>query len=381
MKEENENLKNFAEEMKGKIATLAQNDRVKETKIEELLSLKNTLERSADGNKMEVVQKEEKFRSKFEEKEKQLVQKYKEREESMRTEYVKEVSQINSSVETYRLENEKLKIQVKNMQKLIDESENTLHEKEIEFKHSLDSKDKEYEKLQRALKDVQRSVHELESKYNEKQADYVSKCKNFEELEQKLFSKASNKDKKLKDSEDEVSACKNFILDLQANIKEYEIRSDNKDKMIEQLKNQNSEILREFNRKEFEYSSTDDNRNKDIQELLLKLNELNHEKNEVLQENEELRINLVHASDKLREMNDMIEDKYRGLEMNFMKEKNTRENSERKYKDALKRSRDKETNLFNENNTLKQVLAEREEEMNTMRLRYENKLQTVKFET
>lgn len=374
---ENENLKKFVNELKEKIRESSEKEKSTQLKLNELLAFKSNCESTMDEQKLNLVQKEDRYRAKFEEKERQIVQKHKEREESLKAEYIKEISQIYNDIETYRIENEKLKIELKNVNKKVDESDNIIHDKEGEFKRITDSKDKEYEKLQRTLKELQREIHDLELKYNDKTQEFANKYKNFDEIENKLYNISQNKDRKIKESDDEMNNLKNFIFDIQANIKEHEIRSENKDKMIEQLKNLNSEILQEYNRKELEYNSHEDNRAKEFNDVLNKFNELNLEKNDILQENEELRSNLLHTSEKLREMNELIENKYHGLETDYQKEKTAREGTEKKYKEAIKKMKDRHNSVLNENNSLKQLLMQREEETNTLRLKYENKIQTV----
>jgi hypothetical protein len=78
-------------------------------------------------------------------------------------------------------------------------------------------------------------------------------------------------------------------------------------------------------------------------------------------------------------MNDLILDKYQGLEFNCQKEKNQKENMERKYKELIRKLKDNEENLMNEINFMRENLERKGEEFEGVKLKYENKIQKLKY--
>lgn len=366
LREENGSFKRHLDDLREKVQMLNNNDQMKENKMNEYKNIKFNLEKQIEDMNSEIFKKEEKIRAKFEEKERKIKEKFKDREDNLKNEYFKEINIINMSVEGYKLENEKLKIEIKNLKNLLEASENSLQENEIEFKKALDQKDKDYQKLQKNLKELQNDIHELESKYTDKTHEYQTKLKNAEETETKLLHQIQFKEKKFKELDEEFSQMRGYLMDLQASMREYEIKTDTKDKIIAQLKNQNKEILKEFNKKESEYTYNEESK----YDLGMKCNAL-------FEENEELKENLLKASENLQKLNELIEDKYSGLEMNLHKEKSKNENNERKYREAMKKMKDNEQRLNQEIDSLKDLLVNQQDDFEKVRNRYDSKIQSV----
>lgn len=356
---------------------IANADRIKEKKLTELKNLNYKLEKQVEELKFDLIKNEESIRSKFGEQEENMRRKSKEREENLKSQYMKEILSANLANETFRMENEKLKMEIRSLKNKIEDIESQNVDKDSEHKGIIQSKEKECDKLKRRIKEIENEIDELELKLKDKENESNLKLKSYEDNINKIQSQITVKDKRIKDLDGEINNLKSIILDLEHTIEEFEIKSENKDKVIEQLKNQNSEILREFNNKELEINQFEQGRSKEIDDFVDKFNELVTENTNLQDENEELRANLFQASEKLRELNDLIIDKYEGLELNYFKEKNNKDNLEKKFNSVIRKMKDKEKDLINELECVRILLEKKEEELENVRLKYKNKIQVV----
>jgi chromosome segregation ATPase len=377
IKDDNENLKRFLAEYKERIEDLEGNEKAKDHRIAHLMSEKMNLENSLDERKLDLIHREDDLRVKYEDKEREVKGKYKEREENLKKDYISEISSINTTLELLRIENEKLKIEIKGLKRVVEDSESLIEEKEHEFIRVNEIKDLEYEKLQKTLKELLNDIQDFENKYNDKNTDIVAKFKRFEENESQLYDQLSGKQKRIKQLEDEMNGYKNYILDLQANLKEYEIIIENKEKLIDQLKTQLEEIVKELQKKEIELAHTDDLKHKEMNDICDRVNSLSDEKDAILKENDDLRKNLEHAAEKMKELTGLIDDKYKIIESNYQLEMNGKQKIENKFRAMIKQLQDNEDKMMKENSALKDLLSHKDMDIEKLRMGYENKVQKV----
>jgi uncharacterized membrane protein YgaE (UPF0421/DUF939 family) len=69
-------------------------------------------------------------------------------------------------------------------------------------------------------------------------------------------------------------------------------------------------------------------KNKTVSELIEKINGMINEKELIVQENEDFKRILEHASEKLKELTDLIDDKYKMIENNYKYEVNNKQKIE-----------------------------------------------------
>ena len=88
----------------------------------------------------------------------------------------------------------------------------------------------------------------------------------------------------------------------------------------------------------------------------------------------ELIDNLKEASERLKNMKDLIVDKYSNIEANLYKEKTKNQNLEKKYKGLIKQMQVNEKKLEKENMNLKNLINEKENERNQMEINFQNQI-------
>jgi hypothetical protein len=378
MKLENDHLQRSVNELQNKvIPQMSQNEKLKDGQIEDLRNTLIKMEKNIEENKTDVFRKEEHLKVKLEEKERILKNKTREREESIKNDYLKELSSLNITIQNIKCENEKLNSEIKKLRNDNEEVELSMNEKESEYKKHFEQKERELEKFKRQFKQTEKELSEFEAKLNEKQIEHASKMKLYEEKVSKLNILISEKDKKIKSLNEEIKSLNSIVADLKGTLKESEIKFENKDRIIDQLKNQNSEILKEFNRKESEIASFHEERIIEGNEYSDKIAKLENDRNILIEDNEELRNSLNQASDKLREMNDLIIDKYQKLELDYQKEKLNKENMEKRYKDIIKKMKVNEQEILNELGMMREAVEKKDNEYDNEKLKFENKIHKV----
>ena len=131
---------------------------------------------------------------------------------------------------------------------------------------------------------------------------------------------------------------------------------EEKNEIIEQLKSQINEIENEILEKEKELNEFDENKQNEVNEYLQKIEELAKEKMLLEKQNKELTNNLSIANENLKELNDLVIDKYSNMENELYKQKTQKKNIEKKYKGMIKQIKSKEKGIVQENSQLKEIL-------------------------
>lgn len=317
------------------------------------------------------------MRCKYEEKEKELKQKHREKEDLLKEDYLSEIKNLSQKIEELALENDKQKFDIIDLKAVIDDYENAKHEREIEFKREILLRESDYEKLQKKLREMQAEVEELENKISEKANDFTLKLRHSEQNEGKFTLQLAQKDRIVKELDEQLNGLRNVILDLEAGNKECELKSENRQKIIEQLKAQNDELLNKIKNLENELGRIQQNNMKELELITHRITELMAEKDHYAAENEDLKNALLKATNRIRELNEVIEVKYQGIENQFLKEKTLKENLERKLKDFQKKYSLNNESLIKENNELKNLLEKKNIEMENSITKYQTKIHKV----
>lgn len=325
------------------------------------------------------MKKEEKLRIKFEEKEKELKQKLKEKEELLKEDFLTDIKNLTKKIDEIKNENDKLKFENIDIRAVIDDYENDKHEREIEFKRINLLRENDFEKLQKKDQGLHSEIEELESKLAEKANDFNSKIRNSEQNEGKFIYQLNSKDKKIKQLEDEIENLKNLVIDLQNVFRENELNAENKQKSISLLQQINEENAQEIKNLENEIGKIQQNNMKELELIAIKITELSHDKENLIIENEDLKNALLKATNRIRELNEVIEIKYQGIENQLIKENSAKENLERKVKDLQKKYSINQESLLNDINDFKNALDKKQIDMDNLVTKYETKIHKVNF--
>jgi len=377
LNEEIANLNQVIEDLNLRLSEFSQRDIEKDNMIQELKNARNTYDKIFEETKYELLKKEEKLRIKFEEKEKELKQKFKEKEDILKEEYIQEIKGLTKKMEEIKSENDRLKFENIDLKASLEDQENYKHNREIEFKREILLRDNDYEKLQKKIREMQNDLEELENKLKEKGNDFNNKSRNWEQNEAKYVYQINSKEKKIKDLLEEVDNLKNLVIDLQSVCKEFEQKIENKQKIIDQLKQKNEESVQEIKNMESEIGEIQQNNMRELEQITIKITELSQEKDNLILENEDMKNALMKATNRIRELNEVIELKYQGIENQLVKERTMKENLERKFKDMQKKYNINHEKLIEEINDLKNVLDKKQIDMDNLVTKYETKIHKV----
>ena len=105
-----------------------------------------------------------------------------------------------------------------------------------------------------------------------------------------------------------------------------------------------------------ELNEFDESKQNEINDYIQKIEELAKEKMLLEKQNEELTNNLSIANENLKELNDLVIDKYSNMENELYKQKTQKKNIEKKYKGMIKQIKSKEKGIVQENSQLKEIL-------------------------
>jgi len=363
--------------LKIKLADYSQRDIEKDNTIQELKNSRNTYDKLLEESKYELLKKEEKLRIKFDEKEKELKHKLKEKEDHLKEEYLQEIKGLTKKMDEIKSQNDKLKFENIDLKALMDDFENNKHEREIEFKREMILKENDNEKLQKKLKELQNEIEDLERKISDKSNDFNSRIRTSEQNEGKFIYQINLKEKKIKELEEEIEILKNLVVDLQGACRENELKLENKQKIINQLKLTLEENAQEVKNLESEIGLLQQNNMRELEQITIKISDLSQERENLVLENEDLKSALLKATNRIGELNEIIELKYQGIENQLIKEKASKENIERRCKELQKKFNSNNEKLCSENNELKRVLEQKQIEIENILTKYETKIQKV----
>ena len=313
------------------------------------------------------------LQNEYTEKETKLAKKYQEKETTLKTEYLNEISKLTKQLEDLRVENEKLKFDISNLKINIDTINSKHEDEEYETKAILNKKDKEIKKLKDQLDEYAKKHSELENTLKEKETVVGTDIEKLRDEIEALTIEINKKNENIYDLEAQVESLHQNLEAAMNDAKHNKEALDNKNTVINQLKNQADELQKEIAARDSELELLEQAKTNENREYNDQMAQVIKEKNDLELYNAELSDNLSQASQKIKELNDFITDKYNSLNQSLFKERSRNDNIEKKYKGAIKNLRMREKSLIEENKQLKELLNEKEQ----MEYQYQNEINSL----
>ena len=314
-------MKRQIEEFKKQILDLKKTEEKQEIFIKELINPQPQHAIETENNKAIVLAMQENM-IQFE---KKIKNKYIIKEEILKNEYFQDISDKNSAIELYMIENEKLRLELKRFEVNLFESESKMNHIEFELKKTIDKKDREYEKLMKTLQDIQKETKDLDIKYSNEADDLLIKLKEIEELNLILKKDLNDKIHKLNELDIEYADYKEKNNNLHSSTLELKCKFDILLRKFENIGKENQDIKNEINKKENEIRKLNLNLNDSIK-FKCKYLDLLSEKERFVDDNINLKIQVDQNNENINELNEFIE---QNVENNQKKENNLRSNSEK----------------------------------------------------
>ena len=149
------------------------------------------------------------------------------------------------------------------------------------------------------------------------------------EIAKQNLRKSNEYDSHLIDNKNTINRLNNELNQIKFNIQ-------NKDALIEQLKKQIDELNNLIVQSEEDMKLFEENKQEEFKEYTNQIEILMEEKNILTAQNIELTNNLALANENMKQLNEIIIDKYADVEAELYKQTNINENMEKKYKNVLK---------------------------------------------
>ena len=175
-----------------------------------------------------------------------------------------------------------------------------------------------------------------------------------------LLNKISESKEKVNEYDSEIINHKNNINRLNNELNQANLSVKNKDALIEQLKNQIEELNDLIAQSEEDLKLFEENKQQEFKEYSDQIEVLIQEQNILRAQNMELTENLSLANENMKQLNELISDKYADVEAELLKQTSNKENLEKKYKDIFKHMKNKQNLLNQENNKLKEIINNQE---------------------
>ncbi|MCQ2817266.1 MAG: hypothetical protein MJ252_08380 [archaeon] len=375
-KEKINQLTQLAEKLKNENESLMNKNSDLETELKAFKSEESKIKPKDDSSEL-IHQHIEEIQNSFTQKENKLNKKFKEKEDNIRKDYLNEITKLNKEIETLRTENAKLKFENSDHNVTIEKLNTEFNEKSFEYSANLNKKDKEISKLNEKLKGHLKKCEELENQFDKKNTFNEENLRNLTEEKDTLLSELQDKDKKIYDYEDEIEKLKDQINILNEEISQKNESLTNKDLFNNKLKNQISLLENNITETNNEIEIKKQNNQKELSEQTIAIRNLVQEKNQLLEERNELENSLNIATNKIVELNDIIQDKISFFNSDRYKEKEKNENLQKKLKGIIRELKFKEKSLTDENQRLKSILSDKENEKKQMELTYQNELNNL----
>jgi len=314
-------------------------------------------------------------------KEADIANKFKEKEIKIREDFNRQLKDLNKRLQEKTLQNEKLIFEAEilksnNQNKDIDDKE-----KYVEFRSRIKNLETDNEKLILTNKMNAEIISQLENKKNlnlEKSEKLHSEDFLNEPSGKQFYlnsTNTSNFSRQNKFYKNEI-----LIIDLKSQISKLENSLEAKEKLIENLKDKVKNYTNDNLRKDFELKNNlFDMKNKELNQFYSKIQTIENEKNALIEENEELKSSLEKSLNKIRELENLINNKYLYIESSHEREKADKEILENKLREMSKIYKENHENLIQDANYLRGILAQKDEEIEKIKARYENRIQQVIF--
>lgn len=346
------------------------------------------------------------FKEIINQKENDLVETFKNKENLIREEYTKQLSEVNKVLQEKIAYAEKLYLEMKIL-KTKNNSNNILpQEKEDEYLQKIAILETENQKLKLENKLNVEIIGQRESNnnangnltiknnnlpdgkefYNQDRFK-VNACENILNInnvdsDKNALENAKNLNMSIQSNFTKHSQYfKNelIIIELKSEKNKLESLLDQKDKLIDALKDQIKHISNESFKKDFMLKNNcHDITNKDFTELMSKLQNLETEKINLLSENKNLKLSLSIAQEKIELLNLTITNKFESNEIDFNNSKAAKETLEIQISELTKVYKINMECLAEEANNMRSLIKRKDEEYDLMKKRYEIRIEQVK---
>ena len=310
-------------------------------------------------------------------KESLLTKKFSEREDEIKNELLNEINKLTKQNEDLRTENEKYKYDISMMKINVDNLNSLIDDKDSDYQSTLNKKEKEIKRLTEEINDNKSKYKNIENLMRKKDSIADNEIAKLQETKESLLEELTQKRDKEYDLESQVKDLMHLQESLTLENQENKITLSNKDVIIEQLKSQIDELHKDITNKENEIELIEQDKQKTYQEYNDHLNTTIKEKNEIENENNALRQDLISANETIKGLHDFIRDKHTTMQQTLYKETMKNDNLQKKYKGVIKQLKIKEKNLYDENKSLKSLLNEKDLEKEQIEYRYQNELKNM----
>ena len=310
-------------------------------------------------------------------KESLLTKKFSEREDEIKNELLNEINKLTKQNEDLRTENEKYKYDISMMKINVDNLNSLIDDKDSDYQSTLNKKEKEIKRLTEEINDNKSKYKNIENLMRKKDSIADNEIAKLQEAKESLLEELTQKRDKEYDLESQVKDLMHLQESLTLENQENKITLSNKDVIIEQLKSQIDELHKDITNKENEIELIEQDKQKTYQEYNDHLNTTMKEKNEIENENNALRKDIISANETIKGLHDFIRDKHTTMQQTLYKETMKNDNLQKKYKGVIKQLKIKEKNLYDENKSLKSLLNEKDLEKEQIEYRYQNELKNM----
>ena len=308
---------------------------------------------------------------------KKLNEKFKEKENLLKKEKNEEFLRISKNLEEKKFENEKLKSKISNYKIEINTLKSQIENNDYEKNSIMDQKDKENSKLKEKITEKDKEITEIENDYREKISKLEEQINLIKEENNNLLNEINENQDKENEYETEILNLKNNNDIINNELNQINIALQNKDVVIDQLKQQIEELNNLLIQSEEDLKNFEENKQQEFAEYSNQIELLIQEKNILQTQNIELTDNLSLANENLKKFNDLLSDKYSNIETELMKQANRNDNLEKKYKGALKQLKNKQNILNQENSQLKEIINNNNLNKEQIDINNQNKIQNI----
>lgn len=317
------------------------------------------------------------LQNEYSRKEMNLTLKHKEKENEIKIELNHEITKLTQQNEDLKSENEKLKFELSNKKIHIDSYVSQSEEKETNLNEELKQKNNELKKQTDLINEYEQRLLKLEKMFQEQKQTYESDVEKLTQEKEELTTDLDDKLNVNYDIQTKLNELSQQYESVTAQNKEYKYSLENKDRVINQLKNQIESMNSEMVLRDNAFDLSEKQKSKDINDYNSHIHAILNEKHALEKVNTELNDNLTMANQKIKELRDFISDKYNSIKHSIYKENNKNQHIEHKYKGIINHLKQKEKSLILENSNLKEMLNDKEAENEQIETHYQNQIRNI----
>ena len=322
----------------------------KDIELAESLKEKNKSE-TAIRNANIYKQYMDELQNEFKDKVNKLNKKYIEKEKGIKSEFEDEINKKRQKVEELRIENEKLKYDLSHYKMDLQTLNHQLEEKDTYS--NINQKEKEIVYLKEKISELEKNLDQKKSILQENISNYENVINEIKQENITLQNELNQLRNQKKENDIKLNHYKHSIQMLNNELNQNKNFINNKTLLIEQLTFQMDEMQKSLNQWDVDIQNYDLEKQNEINEYNNQIEEINNAKNEIQAENEVYREYLEKAIDNMKQLNDQIVENYGSLEEELGLQMNENQQTQKKYKDMLKKIKKKQNNLTKQNEELK----------------------------